>query len=292
MEELWRKSAGELARLIRVREVSSVEVVQAHLDRIDAVNGPLNAITVVLENALTSAQKSDTRPPTGPLHGVPFTIKENIDVVGTATTCGVPAFVEAFPARDAPVVERMKAAGGIALARTNMPEMGLRISTDNPLRGRTNNPWHPEVCAGGSSGGEGAALAAGMTPLGLGNDIGGSLRNPAFCNGVCALKPTTGRIPGAGSIPPLDPSVASQLLAATGPMARHVADLRLGLEVLNGRHLRDPRSVDVAIDGAPAPRTVALGHRRPHAAGVRRSRTCRGRGAGRRGLSGRGGHSA
>lgn len=247
-----------MAALIRARDVSSTEVVQAHLERIDAVNGSLNAVTVVLDEALANAREADRQPPRGRLHGVPFTIKENIDIVGSATTAGVAAFADAHPSLDAPVVERMKAAGAIPLARTNMPEFGLRISTDNPLRGRTNNPWDPGVCAGGSSGGEGVALAAGMTPIGLGNDIGGSVRNPAFCNGVCGLKPTTGRIPGANSIPPLDPSAASQLMASNGPMARRVADLRLALELLHGRHLRDPRSVDVPVDGPPAPKTAAL----------------------------------
>ncbi len=179
-------------------------------------------------------------------------------MVGTATTWGVPAAADSRPARDAPVVERMRAAGAILIGRTNLPEMGLRISTDNPLRGRTTNPWDPTVCAGGSSGGEASALAVGMTPLGLGNDIGGSVRNPAFCTGVCALKPTHGRIPMAGSIPPVDPTLSAQLMATEGPMARQVSDLRLGLEVLSGRHVRDPRSVDVPIEGPPAPRTAAL----------------------------------
>ncbi|MEA3055993.1 MAG: amidase [Actinomycetota bacterium] len=257
-DELWRKGASELAAMIRAREVSSVEVVQAHLDRIEAVNGPLNAVTVVLaETALDSARQADSSSPVGPLHGVPFTIKENIDCVGSPTTQGVPAMADALPPADAPVVRRMKEAGGIPLARTNLPEMALRAATDNPLRGRTNNPWSPRVCAGGSSGGEGSALAAGMTPIGLGNDIGGSLRNPSFCNGTTAIKPTQGRVAQASSIPPLDPMAAAQLMASDGPMARSVRDLRLGMEVLNGREQRDPLSVDVALDGPPPPVRVA-----------------------------------
>jgi amidase len=135
--------------------------------------------------------------------------------------------------------------------------MALRISTDNPLRGRTHNPWDATRTAGGSSGGEGAALATGMTPIGLGNDIGGSLRNPAFCNGIAAIKPTNGRVPRATSIPPLDPVVAAQVMASDGPMARTVADLRLGLQILNGRSVRDPGSVDVALDGPPPDVPVA-----------------------------------
>jgi amidase len=124
----------------------------------------------------------------------------------------------------------------------------LRISTDNPLRGRTNNPWHPERTAGGSSGGEGAALATGMSPFGLGNDIGGSVRNPAFCCGITSLKPTPGRLPMASSIPPLDPMIASQLMSTDGPMARRVEDLRAGMRVMGGRDVRDPRSVDVPFE--------------------------------------------
>lgn len=247
-DALWSKGAGELAKLIRDKQVSSREVVQAHLDRIDAVNPPVNAVTVTLADAaLAAADVADRTPGSGPLHGVPFTIKENIDIVGSATTNGVPAFANAMPSEDAVIVARMKAAGAIPLARTNLPEMALRISTDNPLRGRTNNPWDLGRCAGGSSGGEGAALATGMTPLGLGNDIGGSLRNPSFCNGTAAIKPTHGRVPQTSSIPPIDGPVAGQTMATDGPMARTVADLRLAMGVLNGRHVRDPRSVDVPL---------------------------------------------
>src|SRR3954464_15295587 len=167
-DALWSKGAGELAELIRSKQVSSREVVQAHLDRIDAVNGVVNAVTVTLaESALAGADEAGRLPVAGPLHGVPFTIKENIAVVGSATTNGVPAFAEAMPPEDATIVARMKAAGAIPLARPNLPEMALRISTNNPLRGLTRNPWNLDRCAGGSSGGEGAALATGMSPIGL-----------------------------------------------------------------------------------------------------------------------------
>jgi amidase len=249
-DALWQRSAGELASLIRSRKVSSREVVQAHLDRIEDVNAVVNAVTVTLsDDALAAADEADRGPGPGLFHGVPFTIKENIDCVGSPTTQGVPALANALPPLDAPIVARMKAAGAIPLARTNLPEFGLRISTDNPLRGRTNNPWHPDRTAGGSSGGEGAALATGMSPFGLGNDIGGSVRNPAFCCGISSLKPTPGRLPMASSIPPLDPMIASQLMSTDGPMARRVEDLRTGMRVMGGRDVRDPRSVDVPFDG-------------------------------------------
>jgi amidase len=190
---------------------------------------------------------------------VPFTIKENIDLAGTATTQGVPALADAIVHVDAPVVERMKAAGAIPLARTNMPEFGMRISTVNPLYGRTLNPWDPARVAGGSSGGEGAALATGMTPFGLGNDIGGSLRNPAYCNGIASLKPTAGRVPHFQSMEPQDGGMAIQAMLVEGPMARSVADLRLGLHVLAGRDIRDPGSVDAALVGSePHVRRAAL----------------------------------
>jgi amidase len=258
--ELWTKSATDLAELIQRKEVSSVEVVESHLRRIEAVNPAVNAVTVVLgDSALEAARKADASPGTGPLHGVPFTVKENIDCTGSPTTQGVPALAEAMPSRDAPVVERMKAAGAIPIARTNLPEFGLRISTDNPLRGRTFNPWDPTRVAGGSSGGEGAALATGMSPIGLGNDIGGSVRNPAYCCGIAALKPTAGRIPHASSLPPESVGLASQLMLVEGPMARHVKDLRLGYGILSGRDVRDPISVDAPLYGpSPTNKRIAL----------------------------------
>jgi amidase len=260
MSNLYEHSASELAELIRRREVSSREVVQAHLDRIESVNARINAVTVTLaESALAAADAADIAQNAGPLHGVPFTIKENIDCVGSATANGVPALATAMPAIDAPVVARMKAAGAIPIGRTNMPEMGLRLSTDNPLRGRTLNPWNPELTAGGSSGGDAVALATGMTPFGLGNDIGGSLRNPAYCNGIASLKPTQGRIPHATCIDPQDGGMAVQAMLVEGPMARSVTDLRLGLSILAGRDNRDPISVDAPLTGPePARRRAAL----------------------------------
>lgn len=260
MTNLTQLTATQLAALIRDRSASAAEVVDAHLARIENVNGKVNAVTVVLaESAREAAKAADNATPAGPLHGVPFTIKENIDCLGSATTNGVPALAQAMPDLDAPVVARMKAAGAIPIGRTNLPEMGLRLSTDNPLRGRTLNPWDEAVTAGGSSGGDAVALATGMTPFGLGNDIGGSLRNPAYCCGITSLKPTTGRIPHAGSIEPLDAGMAVQAMLVEGPMTRSVADLELGLSILAGRDARDPRSVDVPLTGPePVARRAAL----------------------------------
>ena len=255
MTELWQLGALELADRIRTRDVSSREVLDAHLARIEAVNGALNAVVRVLaDEATLAAHAADAAvaagEPLGPLHGVPCSVKENIDVIGTPTTQGVTALADAIATSDAPTVERMRAAGAIPFVRTNLPDFGLRVHTDSQLHGLTRNPWDPAVTAGGSSGGEGAALASGMSPIGLGNDIGGSLRNPAHCCGVSSLKPTVGVIPMATSVPPEDLGLSSQLMVVEGPMARQVADVRAGLEILAGRDWRDPRSMSAHLHDA------------------------------------------
>ena len=258
MNELCNRSAIELAAMIRSREVSSREVVDAHLARIEEFNPEFNAITVVLaDQATAAADAADRKPVTGPLHGVPITVKENIDLLGTPTTSGLAVLADAMPAANAPIVDRMLAAGAIPIGRTNLPELGLRIDTSNPLRGRTGNAWNPALTPGGSSGGEGAALGARMSPLGLGNDIGGSLRAPAFCNGVVGMRPTMHRVPEATTIEPVDGALCVQMMLTDGPMARTVADVHLALRVLNGSDPRDPLSVDVTLDRPPIARQVA-----------------------------------
>ncbi len=263
---LWQRSATELAAMIAAREVTSREVVDAHLERIAEVNPKLNAITVVLaDGARAAADTADAAVAAGsalgPLHGVPFTVKENIDLAGSATTNAVAALADAVPAIDSVTVERMKAAGAIPLGRTNMPEFGLRVSTDNAFRGLTRNPWHHDRTAGGSSGGEGSAIASGMSPLGLGNDIGGSIRNPALCCGAVGLKPTPGRVPAMSVIPPLDPGISGQLMSVEGPLARTVADLRVAIGIMAGAHSRDVRSVPAPLSGPPAePRAGIVRH--------------------------------
>jgi len=260
MSELWQHGALELAAKIRAKEVSSREVLEAHLDRVQRVNPHLNAIVRVLaDEARTAADAADKATAagtaTGVLHGVPITVKENIDLAGTPTTQGVPALAGAIAAIDAPTVARMRAAGAIPFARTNLPDFGLRIHTDSALHGLTRNPWNPRVTAGGSSGGEGSALASGMSPLGLGNDIGGSLRNPAHCCGITSIKPSSGVVPMATVIPPEDMMIASQLMVVEGPMARHVADVRAAFEIVAGADPRDPRSLPVQLtDAAPGER--------------------------------------
>jgi amidase len=279
---LWRWSVADLAQAIREKKVSSREVAQAHLARIEAVNLKVNAVTVVLaEEALRAADAADARVAAGvevgPLHGVPITVKENLDLVGSATTHGVVGLKDSLPESDAPVIAHLKAAGAIPIGRTNLPDFGLRWHTDNDLRGATLNPWDPAVTPGGSSGGEAAAIATGMSPLGVGNDMGGSLRYPALCCGIAALKPGLGRISGIFTeIFPDPPLFYEQVAAVNGPMARHVGDLRLALKVMGRPDPRDPwwspaptegpamaRPIKVALtrdpagQGAPSPAVVA-----------------------------------
>jgi amidase len=170
----------------------------------------------------------------------------------------VPALATAVVPADAPVVERMRAAGAIPIGRTNVPDMALRVHTDSSLHGLTRNPWHPGRTAGGSSGGEAAALASGMSPIGLGNDIGGSLRNPANACGIASIRPSAGRVPDAGFVPAEDRLLAVQLMNVQGPMARRVADVRLGLQVLMGAHPRDPWSIDAPFEGPRLARPIRV----------------------------------
>jgi amidase len=263
MTELWRRSATELAGLIARREASSAEVVEAHLARIDDVNPKLNAVVRVLaDSARARALEADRMvaagEPLGPLHGVPITVKENIDMAGLPTTQGVTPLANVVAPLDAPVVERMRGAGAIPIGRTNLPDFAFRLHTDSSLHGLTRNPWNRDRTAAGSSGGEAAALASGMSPLGLGNDIGGSLRNPASACGIASIRPSFGRVPGAGSTNPGDRAMAEQLMAVHGPMARRVADVRLGLKVVAGAHPRDPWALDVAFEGPAVARPIRV----------------------------------
>ena len=261
--ELFQESAGSLARMIRSGETTARAVAEAHLARIDAVNGAVNAVVEVRPNeVLAAADAADEQlaagRPLGPLHGVPFTVKTNIDVTGYATTEGTAALADRVAPSDSPTVERMRAAGGVMLARTNMPDLGLRINTESSLYGAAHNPWRHGHTTGGSSGGEAASIAAGMSPIGLGNDIGGSLRNPAYACGIASIKPSRGRVPMANVTDPIERPINAQLMLAEGVLARHVADVRLGLSVVMGSHPRDPQSVDVPLGGRPVARRVAL----------------------------------
>ena len=225
--------ATKLAELIRTREISPVEVIKAHLDRIDAVNPKVNAIVTIADRALESAKEAEAAvlrgDELGPLHGVPFTVKDSIDTAKVLTQRGSPIFRGRTPETDATSVARMKKAGGILLAKTNLPEFSYGVESDNLLTGRTNNPWNLDLTPGGSSGGESAAIAAGMSPLGLGTDLAISIRGPAAHTGIVSLKATHGRVPMTG-IWPREP----RRFWHVGPMARSIRDLSLAFSQLAG----------------------------------------------------------
>lgn len=261
--EIWRMSATELAEAIRRRQVSSREVVEAHLRRIEEVNSSINAVTILLgDQAFEAATAADRTAAAGdvvlPLNGVPFTIKDNIDVAGTPTTQGFKALAHAYPARDAPIVERMRAAGAIPIGRTNLPTGAIRWHCDSELWGATINPWDRSRTPGASSAGEAAAIAAGQSPLGLGNDGLGSLRHPAQCCGIAALKPTPGRVPHATSMEPEYAPISVQLTSVNGPLARRVADLRAAFEVIAGPTWRDPWTVPAPLRGSEPAKPVRV----------------------------------
>lgn len=249
--DLTYSDATRLAELIRSKAVSPVEVVQAHLHRIEALNPTLNAIVTVADDALRCARMAEAAvmagETLGTLHGVPFTVKDSIDTAGVPTQRGSPIFKGRRPDADATAVARMKQAGGILLAKTNLPEFSYATETDNLLTGRTNNPWNLERTPGGSSGGESAAIAAGMSPIGIGSDVAISLRGPAAHTGIVALKATHGRIPMTG----LWPRVPRRFWHV-GPMARSVRDVALAYALLAGPDGSDgyamsPLTIDAGV---------------------------------------------
>ena len=251
--ELTWCSAGELARLVAAGTVSAREVVEAHIDRIEAVDERLNAVIARrFDDARAEADAVDAaraRGETlGPLAGVPITVKEQFDVEGLATTFGLPTGATSCRRRDGPLVTRLRDAGAIILGKTNVAELLFYQEGDNPLFGRTNNPWDLERTSGGGSGGEGAIIAAGGSPLGLAADIGGSIRTPAHFCGIQGLRPTSGRLTNLDSPPELFFPGMEAVILDPGPMARTVADLELAMRVLAAPGLEklDPRIAPVA----------------------------------------------
>jgi Asp-tRNA(Asn)/Glu-tRNA(Gln) amidotransferase A subunit family amidase len=243
-------SATSLAAQIRSKAVSPVEVAQAHLDRIQRLNSKFNAfVDVQPELVLAQARAAENAlargESIGPLHGVPLSIKSSIDVVGHRCEAGSRLRAGYVPTRDAPLVTRLRAAGAVVLGVTNCPEYLMAWETDNLLHGRTNNPWDLARTAGGSSGGEAAAIAAGLSAGGVGSDGGGSIREPAHFCGICGLKPTPGRIPSTGHFP--KPGGPFALLGVVGPMARTVEDLRVLFEVMAGADDGDPCAAPVPL---------------------------------------------
>jgi amidase len=247
MNDLNFLPAVELARLIRERGVSSQEVLQAHLAQIAARNPALNAVVTLDEaRARQRAKEADDAlargASWGPLHGVPVTVKDVFETEGMRTTASFKPLADYVPTRDATVVARLRAAGAIVLGKTNTPEMAGDEQTNSPLFGRTNNPWNVARTPGGSSGGSAAAVASGMSPLDIGSDIGGSVRNPAHFCGVFSLKPSDYLVPFTGHIPPPPGSKGRGLLRyflTPGPLARSIEDLRLTLTILAGPDERE-----------------------------------------------------
>lgn len=253
---IWQWGAVETAKAIRKGKVSSEEVVKANIDRMKAVNPKLNAVVVDMsKEAIKVAKAADKAlakgEEIGPLHGVPVTIKINLDVEGQANSNGVVAFKDNIAPGDSPVTANLKKAGAVVIGLTNTPEFSMRAFTDNPLHGLTLNPWDDKITCGGSSGGAGSAVAAGIGCIAHGNDIGGSLRWPAYCNGVATIKPTQGRIPAFNptQLKGEERGLMAQFMSSQGPMARSVADVRLGLEVMAQRDMRDPWWVPAPLKG-------------------------------------------
>jgi len=248
MSNLVWKSAIELAQMIRDRHISAIELLDAHLRQIAQHNSKLNAIcTLDEENALTRAKQADEALARGEnwgsLHGVPVTIKDIFETAGLHTTAGYIPLKDYIPQQDATAVARLKAAGAIVLGKTNMAELAGDYQSTNSLFPRVNNPWNVEYTAGGSSGGSAAAVAAGLSPLDIGNDIAGSVRQPAHFCGIYSLKPTDRRISTAGMIPevPGMPYCLRQMMTV-GCFARSLKDLRLCFSLIAGA---DPRRPDV-----------------------------------------------
>jgi Asp-tRNA(Asn)/Glu-tRNA(Gln) amidotransferase A subunit family amidase len=243
-------SATRIATEIRSKSISPMEVANQHLDRITRLNPKLNAFVdvqpeLVLEQAHKAEQAIMRGEPLGALHGVPISIKSSIDVAGHRCETGTKLRAGYIAQGDAPLVARLRAAGAVILGVTNAPELLMAWETDNLLYGRTNNPWDLSRTAGGSSGGEAAAIASGMSAGGVGSDGGGSIREPAHFCGICGLKPTPGRIPSTGHFPKAGGPFA--LLGVVGPMARTVSDVKLLFEAIAGPDDGDPSSAPVSL---------------------------------------------
>ncbi len=257
MDELLSSSAIQQARLIRLKEISSRELIGAHIERISEVNPATNAaVEILAERALADADAADAAlargEAVGPLHGVPFSVKDSIEVEGTVCSAGTIGRRGAAPSsEDATLVARLRRAGGIPVARTNLPDLLFAFESDNLLFGRTNNPYGLTRTSGGSSGGEAALIAACGSPLGLGSDAAGSVRLPAAFCGVAGMKPTSGRLPRTGHFPPAGGWIES--LWQIGPLSRRVEDIALAMKLL-----ASPDGRDFTAMGVPPPDAEAI----------------------------------
>jgi amidase len=262
MSQIWRLSASELTARIQAKQISAREAAQAALERLAAVNPSINAVVDYRpEEVLTQADMIDAAiargEAPGMLAGVPVTVKVNIDQAGYATTNGVTLQRDLIAQTNSPVVDNLRKAGAIILGRTNTPAFSYRWFTSNQLHGNTKNPRDPALTPGGSSGGAAAAVAAGIGHLGHGTDIAGSIRYPAYACGVHGLRPTLGRIAAYNASLPERP-IGPQLTAVSGPIARTIADVRLGLAAMSAFDARDPWWVPAPLQGPDVPRVAAL----------------------------------
>src|ERR1700726_4043368 len=262
MEDLWRLSAADIAALIRSKKVSAKEAASAALARLDAVNPKINAVVdhrpedVLAEAAAIDATiaRNET---IGPLAGVPVTVKVNIDQAGFATTNGLKLQRDVIAATNSPVIDNLRKAGAVILGRTNCPAFSYRWFTTNLVHGDTKNPRDAGITPGGSSGGAGAAVAAGIGHIAHGTDIARSIRYPAYACGVHGLRPTMGRIAAFNASLP-ERTIGPQISAVSGPLARTIGDLRIALAAMSGKDVRDPWWVPAPLEGPAMPKRAAL----------------------------------
>jgi len=262
MTDLWRMTATEIANAIRTKQLSALEVTQAHLRRLEAVNPAINAVVQEFpEEALAAARRVDARiaqgEDPGVLCGVPVTIKVNVDQQGHATTNGLKLQKDLIAKNDNPVVSNMRKAGGVIVGRTNTPAFSLRWFTNNDLHGQTLNPRDKTITPGGSSGGAAAAVASGICAIGHGTDIAGSVRYPAYACGLHGLRPTLGRIPAFNASGP-ERHIGAQIMAVSGPLARTVADVGIALQAMAAEDPRDPWWVPALLNQGDFPKRAAL----------------------------------
>jgi amidase len=262
MTEIWQSTATEVADLVRNRKVSATEVCRSALARLDAVNPLINAVVQRTDDeAMATARAIDDAvgrgDDAGPLAGVPVTVKVNVDQAGYATTNGLKLQAQLIAAEDNPLVANLKRAGAVIVGRTNTPAFSLRWFTRNSLHGHTRNPVNRALTPGGSSGGAAAAVAAGICAIGHGNDIGGSIRYPAYACGIQGIRPTLGRVPTM-NFTGADRHIGAQLMAVNGPLARSIADLRLALEVMSAKDVRDAWWTPAPLASGEHPKRAAL----------------------------------
>ena len=262
MQDLWRLSAAEIASLIRSKKVSAKEAATAALARLDAVNPKINAVVDHRpEDVLAQAAAVDAAigrgEDAGPLGGVPVTVKVNIDQEGFATTNGLKLQRDAIAKSNNPVIDNLRKSGAVILGRTNCPAFSYRWFTTNLIHGDTRNPRDPSITPGGSSGGAGAAVAAGIGHIAHGTDIAGSIRYPAYACGVHGLRPTIGRIAAFNAALPERP-IGPQISAVSGPLARTIGDIRIALAAMSAKDYRDPWWVPAPLEGPAMPKRVAM----------------------------------